>query len=163
MRPRRRWAAAVCGIGLFVLAGGRNSPAQPPGMPPSEPPWTRIGPPPGLVARCDQGNPFSPARSTRITLDSRDLVGRQGRELRSFVATGSLGRADVAILGATPEGVVLGVSAIPEISRMSRYFGERLKGIALDVALAANPGPVQVVLELRQVCARGFRNTFLYY
>jgi len=149
---RHIWAGAVCAVGLLIG-----------GAPPQALPQTAVGPLRPLVPPCDQFNPFSPARSTRITLDSGDLVQRQGRELRSFIDTGSLGRADIAIVSAAPQGSVLAVSAIPEISRISPYFGERLKGVALDVAVRAPGQPIRVVLALRQVCARYFRNTFLYY
>ena len=52
---------------------------------------------------------------------------------------------------------------MPEISTISPYFGERLKGIKVAVSLTKTRQPVSVVLKLRQVCARHFRNTFLYY
>ena len=83
--------------------------------------------------------------------------------MRSFIETDSLGKVDVAVVSASPPGSVLGVSAIPEVSRISPHFGERLKGIALDVALVSPAEPARVVLDLRQVCATHFRNTFLYY
>jgi hypothetical protein len=161
----RRWLAAACGAGLLLLGGAPPLAAEPPAMPPGTP-WTGSGPPPGLIPPCDQYDPYGPAASMRITLDSRDLVHQDGRELRSFIATDSIGKVDAAVVAATPPGIVLGISATPEISRVSPYFGERLKGIALDVALAADAAtsqPVRIVLDVRQVCARHFRDTFLYY
>jgi hypothetical protein len=159
----RRWAERACGAQLVLLASTLPLVAQPPAAAPAAMPWTGSGPPPGLVAPCDQYDPSGPVQSTRIVLDSRDLVHLGGGELRSFIETDSLGRAEVALVSAAPPGAVLGVSAVPEISRASPYFGERLKGIALDVALAATAMPVRIVLDLRQVCARHFRSTFLYY
>jgi hypothetical protein len=159
----RRWAERTCGAGFMLLAGTAPLSAQAPAVPPVGIPWTGAGPPPGRVAPCDQYDPLSPAPSARIALDSRDLVHRNDGELRGFIETDSIGKVDVAVVSAAPPGAVLGVSAVPEISRLSPYFGERLKGIALEVALASSIDPVRVVLDVRQVCARHFRNTFLYY
>lgn len=50
----------------------------------------------------------------------------------------------------------------PELRSFIETGGERLKGIALAVALRAAAEPVRVVVSLRQVCARHFRDTFLY-
>lgn len=158
----RRWAARLWTAAVVLaLAGAMPLGAQPSGG--AAIVWTGIEPPPGLVAPCDQFDPLGPTASTRIALDSRDLVHRHGGELRSFIETGSLGRVAVAVADASPSAIVLGISAIPEISRLSPYFGERLKGIALDVTVAAAGAPVRVVLDVRQVCARHFRSTFLYY
>ncbi|HKG85381.1 MAG TPA: hypothetical protein VKB16_19860, partial [Beijerinckiaceae bacterium] len=70
---------------------------------------------------------------------------------------------DVGIVASSPPGAVVGVSAVPEISMFSPHHGERLKGIAIAVSLAESRRPVSVVLHLSQVCAKHFRNTFLYY
>jgi len=59
--------------------------------------------------------------------------------------------------------IVRGVSAIPELSRVSPNYGEQLKGIAIVISLRNRAPPATVVLNLRQVCAEYFRNTFLYY
>jgi hypothetical protein len=162
MRRRSRWARLACGAGCLFFAGAMPLLAESPTF---EPPavWTGIGPPPDPVPPCDQYDPLSPAPSGRITLDSRDLMHRGGSELRSFIETGSTGRVGARLVGATPSGVVLSVSARPEISRISPDFGERLKGVALDVTLASAVEPVRVVVDVQQVCARHFRNTFLYY
>ena len=165
MRLWRRWAAALCGAALLVAGGTMPLAAQPPTIA-IGPPWTGNGPPPALMPPCDQYDPFGPTRIARIALDSRDLVqrGSDRPELRSFIETGSVGKVAVAVASETPPGVVRAVSAVPEISRISPYFGERLKGVALDVALRAAAGePIRVVVRLRQVCARHFRDTFLYY
>jgi hypothetical protein len=172
MQSRRNWPQRAFGAALLCLLGGLPLPlgAQPEAA--SAIAWTGAGPPPppGLVPPCDQYDPSGPIGSARIALDSRDLVhrgsdgGGGGHEMRSFIETGSIGKVDVAIVSASPPGAVLGISATPEISRLSPYFGERLKGIAIDVALvAAAAQRPRVVLDLRQVCARHFRNTFLYY
>lgn len=166
---RRWWKWTVlpaCGAVFLSLFGGLPLAAQSPQAPL---PWTGIGPPPGLVPPCDQYDPYSPVGSARITLDSHDLVhrgggGGRGGEMRSFIETGSLGRVDFVVVRATPADAVAGISAVPEISRISPYFGERLKGIALDVALVSvEDKRAEVVLDLRQVCAWHFRNTFLHY
>lgn len=126
------------------------------------------------AAACDEYDPAGPARDARITLDGGDLVDEAGDEIRSFIATDSIGAVAVRLLSATPPGIALDVSATPEVSRFSPYYGENLKGIAVAVRLAgtatrAGETPavrmrrVRVVLGLRQVCARYFRNTFLYY
>ena len=115
------------------------------------------------AAPCDEHDPASPAASAQITLDSSDFIDENRNELRSFIATGSLGRVDVAVVSAVPPGIVRGVSAVAEASRFSPYYGERLSGIAVAVALHSRARPAKVVLRLRQVCAEYFRNTFLYY
>ena len=136
----RGWRAA-CGAGLLVLCC----------------PWALS------AAPCDEYDPAGPSHSARITLNSNDFVDQRRDEMRSFVATGSIGRVDAAIVSSTPPGIVRGVSAIPEVSRMSPLYGEQLKGIAITVSLRSRAGPATVVLNLRQVCAEYFRNTFLYY
>jgi hypothetical protein len=140
---RRGWrsARAACGAGLLLLCS----------------PWAVS------AAPCDEYDPAGPARSTRITLNSSDFVDQRRDEMRSFVETGSIGRVDVAIVSSMPHGIVRGVSAIPEVSRMSPHYGEELKGIAIAVSLGHGVGAATVTLNLRQVCAGYFRNTFLYY
>ncbi|MGE0257186.1 MAG: hypothetical protein AB7H71_15685 [Alphaproteobacteria bacterium] len=113
--------------------------------------------------RCDEYNPFGPARIGEITLNSTDFADEHGTEMRSFIETESIGKVDVEIVRAIPASVVRDVSAVPEISTISPYFGERLKGIKVAISLAGSKRPVSVVLKLRQVCASHFRNTFLYY
>jgi hypothetical protein len=52
---------------------------------------------------------------------------------------------------------------IAEVSRFSPYYGEALKGVAVAVAFEPTRRPVRVLVRLRQVCAKFFRNSFLYY
>lgn len=136
-----RSAAAACGAGLFVVfcPAVLSAPA------------------------CDEYDPAGPSHSAQITLSSKDFVDEKRDEMRSFIATGSIGNVAVAIVSATPRDVVRGVSATPELSRVSPNFGEQLKGIAVAVSLRNRAPPATVVLQLRQVCAAYFRNTFLYY
>jgi hypothetical protein len=141
MRRWRRAAQALFGAGLLVLA------------------W----PAAGSAAPCDEYNPAAPARSGEITLTANDAADEGRDELRSFIETGSLGRVEVAVLSATPPGIVSRIAALPEISGFSPRYGERLKGVAVTVHLKTGLGRAVVVLRLRQVCARYFRNTFLYY
>jgi hypothetical protein len=140
----RRWwrsARAACGAGLFVLGCPAALPA----------------------ATCDEYDPAGASSSARITLSSSDFVDQRRDEMRSFIATGSIGKVDVAIVSSTPRDIVRGISAVPEISRASPNYGEQLKGIAIAVSLRNGTRPPIVVLNLRQVCAEYFRNTFLYY
>lgn len=116
-----------------------------------------------IAAPCDQFDPAAPAGSAQIVLDSSDFVDPNGDELRSFIDTGSVGRVDVTVVRSTPPGAVRTVSAVPEVSRFSPYYGESLKGIAVAVTLRTHGRPARVVLDLRQVCAKRFVNTFLYY
>lgn len=113
--------------------------------------------------RCDEYDPYGPMRSAQITLDAGDFVDADGTEMRSFIATDSIGKVDVAVVGSRPHGTVVAVSAVPEISVFSPYYGEQLKGIHVAVSLASAGRPVSVVLSVQQVCAKYFRNTFLYY
>jgi hypothetical protein len=113
--------------------------------------------------RCDEHNPFAPARVGEIMLDSTDFADADGTEILGFIETDSIGRVEVEIVRATPARVVRAVSAVPGISAISPHHGERLKGIRVAVALERTKQPVSIVLRLRQVCARHFRNTFLYY
>jgi hypothetical protein len=140
----RRWwksAGLVWGAGLLVLSVPAASSAAP----------------------CDEFDPWGPSRSTQIRLDASDFVDEAQDEMRSFVATDSIGKVDVAIVSSNPHGVVRAVSAVPEVSGFSPYYGERLKGIAVAVSLWGSARPASVVINVRQVCARYFRNTFLYY
>ena len=115
------------------------------------------------AAPCDQYDPRGPALSTRITLSSNDFTDEERDELRSFIATDSIGAVSAAIVSSSPPGAARAVSAVPEVSRFSSHYGEELKGIAVAVMLAGGRRPVSVTINLRQVCARYFRNTFLYY
>jgi hypothetical protein len=140
----RRWwrkAAAACGALLFILGCPGALSAGP----------------------CDQFDPAGPVRSTQITLNSGDFVDESRDEMRSFVATGSLGKVEAAVVSSTPGNIVRNVTAVPEVSRFSPLYGEQLKGIAITVSLKGGAGPVTVVLNLRQVCAEYFRRTILYY
>ena len=117
----------------------------------------------GRAATCDEYDPAAPMRSSQITLTSSDTADESRDELRSFVATGSLGRVEVRVVSATPRGIVHDVAAAPQISRFSPLYGERLKGVAIAVRLTGGARGAVVVLGLRQACAQYFRNTFLYY
>jgi hypothetical protein len=112
---------------------------------------------------CDEYNPFGPARIGEVTLNATDFADEDGTEMLSFIETESLGKVDVEVVRAIPASIVRTVSAAPEVSTVSPYFGERLKGIRVAVSLAKARQPVSIVLKLRQVCAKHFRNTFLYY
>lgn len=112
---------------------------------------------------CDEYDPAGPAGAARITLSANDFTDDSRDELRSFVETDSLGLVQAAIVSASPSGSILGFSAVPQVSRFSPYYGEELKGIAVAVDVAPGRRPARVVLDLRQVCAKRFRNTFLYY
>ncbi len=141
MRRLGKSVSAACGAGLFALCCPMMASAAP----------------------CDEYDPAGPSRSAQIRLDAGDLVDERGDELRSFVATGSIGRVVVAVVSSSPRGAVRAVSAVPEISRSSPHHGEQLKGISVAVSLVGGRRPVAVVLDLRQVCAQHFHNTFLYY
>jgi hypothetical protein len=141
MRRWRRSAGMACSVGLYILCC------------------------PGALsaAPCDQFDPTAPARNAQITLDSGDFVDESRDEMRSFVATGSLGKVDATVVSSTPGNIVRLVSAIPEVSRFSPLYGEQLKGIAITVSLRQGARSATVVLNLRQVCAEHFRRTILYY
>jgi hypothetical protein len=115
------------------------------------------------AAPCDEYDPAAPARTVRITLSAGDFVNEERDELRSFVATGSLGHVDARLLSSSPRGAVRSFFAGPLISRYSPHYGEELKGIAVSVTVQPGRRPVSVVIGLRQVCAQYFRNSFLYY
>jgi hypothetical protein len=120
-------------------------------------------PGPLSAASCDEYDPAAPTRHADIALTTGDFVNEQRDELRSFVATGSLGRVDATIVSSVPHGVVRNFFAGPEISRYSSHYGEELKGIAVGVVLEPTRRPVRVVVRLRQACAQYFRNSFLYH
>ncbi|HEX3952238.1 MAG TPA: hypothetical protein VHW90_01610 [Stellaceae bacterium] len=115
------------------------------------------------AAPCDEFNPASPVRTTRITLNSNDAADPGREELRSFIATGSTGKVNVAVVSAVPSNSVRAISAVPEVSRLSSRYGEGLPGVAVSILLWHTNKPATVVLDLRQVCAQYFRDTFLYY
>jgi hypothetical protein len=140
-RSARRSARAACGAGFFVLCWPAALSAAP----------------------CDEHDPAGPSRSAQITLNASDFVDARRDEMRSFIATGSIGKVVVASVSSTPRDSVRGVTAVPEISRFSPLYGEQLKGIAVAVSLRNGAPPTIVTLNLRQVCAEYFRNTFLYY
>src|SRR5215211_3974907 len=108
MRDCERSLRAACGAALLLIGGAAPLSAAPP---------------------CDEFDPFGPARSAQIRLGPGDFVDEDGTEMRSFIATDSIGRVDVAVVASTPAGAVHAVSASPELSMFSPYFGEQLKGI----------------------------------
>lgn len=118
---------------------------------------------PSAAPPCDEYDPFGPSRSVELRLGPVDFVDQHGDEMMSFVETDSIGKVDVAVVTSSPGGVVRAVSAVPQISMFSPHRGEQLKGIHVAVSLANAGRPATVVLNLRQVCAKHFRNTFLYY
>ena len=103
------------------------------------------------------------ARSAVITLGAADFSNPDGTEMRSFVDNGSLGAVDANLVSARPPDVVRSLTAIPARSRLSPYFGEDLKGIAVTVSLFKSKVSPVVRIRLRQDCAKYLRNTFLYY
>jgi hypothetical protein len=115
------------------------------------------------AAPCDEADPSGPAQSAQITLTPNEFVDERHEEMRSFIATDSLGRVDYSVVSSRPGGIVRGLSAVPEVSRYSQLYGEQLKGIAVTVSLASTMQPASVVVSLRQVCAKYFRDSFLYY
>jgi hypothetical protein len=114
------------------------------------------------AAPCDEYDPGAPARTVTIALNATDFIDEQRDEMRSFVETGSLGTVHASIVSSVPRGAVHAFFATPEVSRFSPYYGEALKGIAVGVTFQPTRRPVRVVVRLRQVCARFFRNSFLY-
>ncbi len=120
--------------------------------------------PAGAVAGpCDEHDPAAPSARTRITLTDGDATDPARDELRTFVATGSLGKVTAAVIDATPKGIVRSFSAAPAVSRASPLYGEALKGIEVRVTLTRGDPAAVVWLSLRQVCAQYFKDTFLYY
>ena len=112
---------------------------------------------------CDEYDAAGPMGRARLTLTAKDFTDDGRDELRTFVETNSTGRVNAAVVSASPPASVLDFSAAPAVSRFSPYYGEELKGIAVAVRVAPNRRPVRIVLDLRQVCAKRFRDTFLYY
>jgi hypothetical protein len=121
----------------------------------------------GLAAQaapvCDEYDPGGPMGRAVLALTPADFTDDSRDELRTFVETDSIGRVEVAVVSASPPATVVEFSAGPTVSRFSRHYGEELKGIAVAVRVAPSRRPVRVVLDLRQVCAKRFRDTFLYY
>jgi len=111
---------------------------------------------------CDENNPASPAGSSQVTLDTSDFTNEARDDMRSFIATGSLGQVTANIVAVTPPGIVQSLTATPQISQLSPNYGEQLKGIDIHVALNRGNRSAVISISLRQVCARYFRNTFLY-
>ncbi len=146
MRHGWKLAGIACCIVACIVARPTVAPAAPP-----------------LVPSCDEYNPFGPARIGEVTLNATDFADADGTEMLSFIETESIGKVDVEVVRAIPASIVRTVSAVPDISMISPYFGERLKGIKVAVSLTKTRQPVSIVLKLRQVCASHFRNTFLYY
>jgi hypothetical protein len=103
------------------------------------------------------------ARSAVITLGAADFSNPDGTEMRSFVDTGSLSAVDANLVSARPRDVVRSLTAVPARSRLSPYFGEDLKGIAVTVSLSKSKVAPVVRIRLRQDCAKYLHNTFLYY
>jgi hypothetical protein len=116
-----------------------------------------------LGPRCDEYDPAGPMGMAQIALGPRDYVDPRGDEIRSFIETGSIGRVTVDVGGSSSRDIISSVSAMPAISRFSPYYGEELKGIEVIVTLSPRARGARVLLNLRQVCAERFRNTFLYY
>jgi len=118
--------------------------------------------PTAAVAACDEDNPASPSRTAQIVLSGADSVDESHNELRTFVMTGSLGRVEASIVSASPPGVVLRLTATPQVSRISPDFGEQLKGVGIVATLKPRSRPGRIVVRVRQVCAQYFRDSFLY-
>jgi hypothetical protein len=112
---------------------------------------------------CDEYDPAGPMGRARLVLTANDFTDDSRDELRTFVETDSIGRVEVAVVSASPPASVVEFTAGPTISRFSPYYGEELKGIAVAVRVTPSRRPARVVLDLRQVCAKRFRDTFLYY
>lgn len=117
---------------------------------------------PARAAGCDEDNPLSPKRSTRITLTAADATDESARELRSFVETGSLGKVDISLVRSRRGGSTEHIFATPHLSRVARDYGEALKGIEISAALSRPARGTSITVEVRQVCAQYFRNSFLY-
>jgi hypothetical protein len=146
---RQRWRSVWIGCGAALAIAG-----LPTGAPAAELPQALF---------CDEYNPFAPARTGEIAFDSSDFADADGTVILGFIETASIGKVEVESVRASPARIVRTVSAVPDISMLSPHFGERLKGIRIAVTLEKARQPVRIVLKLRQVCARHFRNTFLYY
>jgi hypothetical protein len=114
------------------------------------------------AAPCDADDPSGPSLGAQITLDASDFASERHEALQSFVATGSLGRVTARVVSSQPGGIVRGVTASPQTNRLSQLPGEALEGVEVVVTLRRPYAAPRVVIELRQVCAQYFRNTFLY-
>ena len=122
--------------------------------------WLALAAGASAAVPCDDSNPLGPSRSAVIRLTAADYADEDRTRLKSFVETGSLGRVEAAVL--SPRGLVRSLRAAPATSRYSRFDGERLKGIAIELWLGGAKKTPVVRLRLRQVCAIHFRDTFLY-
>jgi hypothetical protein len=148
MLRRLKLAAAVLIAAPLLLLSPSRSMAE----------YVWLGPP-----RCDEYDPAGPMGMAQIALGPADYTDPRGSEIRSFIETGSIGRVVVDVAGSNPRDVISSIFAAPAISRYSPYFGEELKGIEVVVTLWPRARGGRVLLDLRQVCAARFRNTFLYY
>jgi len=116
------------------------------------------------AAPCDEYDPAAQARSVRIVLNGADFLDEQRDELRSFVETRQpWGMANAELVSVRPKALVRSLFAGPKIRRFSPYYGEELKGVAVGITLEPTKQPITVVIRLRQVCAKYFRNSFLFY
>jgi len=140
MRQRQTLVRAALFAAVLVVAGGGPARAQ----------------------SCDEHNPKSPAATTQVTLDASDFTDEARNEMRSFILTGSLGPVTARVVAANPPGIVQSLSATAEVSHLSPNYGEQLKGIDIRIQLKRHDRTASVSVSLRQVCARYFRNTFLY-
>jgi hypothetical protein len=115
-------------------------------------------------AGCDEYNPAAPMPSTTIVVSTADAFDEKREELRTFVETGSLGSARAELVSLNPKTRIRYVFVSPVISRYSQYYGEQLKGIAVEIMmLEPVKQPVSVFIRLHQVCAQYFRSSFLSY
>lgn len=140
MRRWRKSTGAVFGAALFLVAA--------PGL--------------ATAAPCDENNPASPARTTQITLGASDFTDYARDDMRTFVATDSLGQVTARIIAQVPRGIVQSFSAVPVTNRYSWEYGEALHGIDVHVVLKHRDPAAQVRVSVRQVCAQYFRDSFLY-
>lgn len=115
----------------------------------------------GQTLDCDENDPRGPMRSGQVTLTAADAVDATRSELRSFIDTGSLGRVEATLVSTSPANAVRAVTASPHLSRLSPDFPEQLKGVEIVAALKIPDRSARVVVRLNQVCAQGFRDTFL--
>ena len=142
--------AAGLEVGIFCL---RRRPGAPLGLSRRGllSPWALSA---GAAPLCDESNPLAPARTGEITLDATDFADEDGTEILSFIETQSVGKVDIEIVRAIPARSVRAVSAAPEISTRSPYYGERLKGIKVAISLtktkAAGPDRPETASSLRQ-------------
>lgn len=111
---------------------------------------------------CDEYNPRSPARTARVTLTATDAQDETGKELRAFIETGSLGKVDISMVRSNYRGPVQHILAVPHLSQHSPNYGEELKGVEISADLSRPVRGTRIVVEVRQICAQFFRNSFLY-